>query len=113
MERYELTIRLIYDAIGEINENKHENKPEQTLDPTPDTVLIGESAKLDSLDFVNLFVSIEEKVRMAFNREISLPDIMALAEGNRWTVAALAKCIVDQVTRGPQDQAPVQTFSVL
>ncbi len=80
----------VYDAIAEFNETQ---PPEQPLATLPHTVLVGGSAQLDSVGFVMLVVTIEEKVEQLFERPISVIDIVMTAEGDELTVATLAKCL--------------------
>lgn len=58
MDSYEQIMKAIYDAIGAINKTL---PPYQTLERSPDTVLIG-SEKLDSLHLMDLIVGIEGNI---------------------------------------------------
>ena len=90
MESSEQAICLIYDAIEEINQTA---PLEQALEKSPDTVLVGESGRLDSLGFVNLIAILEENIQSSYGKQISLIDIMTWDSGRPWTVGALANCI--------------------
>ena len=105
MECYEQITQLIYDAIGEVNAIL---KPQQALEKSPDTVLIGESAKLDSLGFVNFVAALEENIQRIFEKDISLVDVMLFGEQSDWTVASLAKRIAELVHGVAQDQQRAQ-----
>ncbi len=105
MECYEQITLLIYDAIGDVNAML---KPDQALERSPDTVLVGESAKLDSLGFVNFVAALEENLQRIFEKDISLVDVMLFGEQNEWTVASLAKRIRELVDSGAQDQRRAQ-----
>ncbi|MBI3667465.1 MAG: hypothetical protein HY236_14770, partial [Acidobacteria bacterium] len=94
MNRHELITKAIYDAIGEVNGML---EPEQALEKSPDTILFGESGKLDSLAIVNLMIAVEEKIERIFSRTVSLMDAVIAAENARWTVAALANYIEERV----------------
>jgi acyl carrier protein len=105
MDCYEQTLELIYDAIHGVNQTL---RPEQILERSPDTIVLGESTKLDSLGLVNLVVSIEENVGRVFNKEISLVDIIGGSTQGHWTVAALAKFISELVDGSAPEQRRCQ-----
>ena len=69
----------IYDAVDEVNEQLPEG---QTLEKSPDTVLLGESGKLESIDLVNILVATEENIEEAFGMPISITDERAVSETN-------------------------------
>ena len=81
-------LRIIYAVIDEINEQLDKD---HRLEKSKDTVLFGQSGKLDSLGMVNFSVGLEEKVSEETGTEISLADeIMALDEDSPLkTVAGL------------------------
>lgn len=60
MECSERITDLIYHAIEEAN---RATPPEQALEKSPDTILVGESGRLDSLGFVNLIAILEENIQ--------------------------------------------------
>jgi len=62
-------IQSIMDAIGEINERFPEEK---RLSKSVDTVLNGESGKLDSLGLVSFVVAVEERIQNDLGVNISL-----------------------------------------
>jgi acyl carrier protein len=100
--------QLIYRAIEEVNQTM---PLEQALERSADTVLIGESGKLDSLGFVNLVATLEDKIESLCGRQISLIDIMTGDRDPQWTVGALANCLAglfDGVERN-QGRAQVST----
>ncbi len=98
MECYERVMRLIYDAIGEINDR---GKPQEALERAPDTVLIGESGKLDSLGFVDLAVTLEEKIERTFNKTIHVIDVLLSPEdSDPVTVVSAARRIAVQLETG-------------
>jgi len=59
----------IWSAIDEVN---HLLPVEEQIKKSLETVLVGESAHLDSLGLVNLIVAIEQKVEERFQVSISL-----------------------------------------
>jgi acyl carrier protein len=90
MEHNNQIIQAIYDAISEVNKSRG---PEQLLERSPDTVLIGEG-KLDSLQFLNLTIAVEEKIEQMFKKTISVTDAALLGdEVEPLTVVALANRI--------------------
>jgi len=70
----------IFDAIDEINEQIP--KEQQRLTKSVDTVLFGESGKLDSLGLVNLIVATEQKLEELFEISITLADEKAMSQKN-------------------------------
>jgi acyl carrier protein len=90
MEYYNQILQTIYDAIGEVNFSL---QPEQQLTSTPETVLLGDG-KLDSLQFLNLTVAVEENIERVFKKTISVTDTALLNdEFEPLTVATLAQRI--------------------
>jgi acyl carrier protein len=90
MERYEQIMQAIYDAIGEVNQML---APEQTLERSPDTVLIGDG-KLDSLRFLELTLAVEGNIERGFKKTISVTEVALLGdEPDPLTVATLAERI--------------------
>lgn len=80
-------LQLLYEVVDEINRGR---APELTLGKSPNTVLMGSSAKLDSLGFVNLMVAVEDKVQQTFGRRLNLVDLMFSGNKVEWTLADLA-----------------------
>ena len=69
----------IYVAIDEVNEQLPED---QNLEKSLETVLLGSSGKLESVNLVNLLVAIEENIEEAFGIPISITDERAVSEKN-------------------------------
>ena len=69
----------IYVAIDEVNEQLLED---QNLEKSLETVLLGSSGKLESVNLVNLLVAIEENIEEAFGIPISITDERAVSEKN-------------------------------
>ena len=69
----------IYAAIDEVNEQFPED---QNLEKSLETVLLGSSGKLESVNLVNLLVAIEENIEEAFDIPISITDERAVSEKN-------------------------------
>ena len=94
MDRNEKVMQLIYEAIGEVNEMR---SPDEALERSPETVIIGESGKLDSLAFVTFVAAVEENVQRTFGKAVSLIDFMLVADNPHWTVATLSGSIAERV----------------
>lgn len=88
----EQLIQVIYEAIDEVNAVL---PPEQQLEKSINTVLFGDSGKLDSLGLVNLIVTTEQKVEEQFGVTITLADEKAMSQRNSpfRTVESLAEYI--------------------
>jgi len=89
------TVSAILAAVDEIN---LQLPPEDRLELSPETVLHGDHASLDSLRLVNLLVLVEERVEEAFGTPVSLGDAaMSADEGSNpfATVKSLARYIDD------------------
>ena len=69
----------IYVAIDEVNEQLPED---QNLEKSLETVLLGSSGKLESINLVNLLVAIEENIEETFGIPISITDERAVSEKN-------------------------------
>ena len=69
----------IYVAIDEVNEQLPED---QNLEKSLETVLLGSSGKLESVNLVNLLVAIEENIEETFGIPISITDERAVSEKN-------------------------------
>ena len=75
----EKIVQAIFDAIDEINEQFPEDKQ---LKKSIDTVLFGESGKLDSLGLVNLIVTTEQQLEEIFDVTLTLADEKAMSQKN-------------------------------
>ena len=79
MTQRDKVLKSIYEAVDEVNEQLPED---QALEKSPDTVLLGESGKLESIDLVNILVATEENIEEAFDTPISITDERAVSEKN-------------------------------
>lgn len=87
-------IEVIYDAIDEINKSLG---PDQKLTRTPETVLIG-NGKLDSLQLLNLTLTVEGNIERVFRQSISVTEAALLGdELTPLTVTDLADRIEKQL----------------
>jgi acyl carrier protein len=71
--------KVIFDAIDEVNEQLAGKKK---LDKSMDLVLYPSKEGLDSLEFINLIVTIEQKVEDEFKIALSLVDEEFMSEEN-------------------------------
>lgn len=69
----------IFDAIDDFNAL---SPKEVSLTKSADTVLYGDSGKLNSLDLVNLIVIVEEKIAEEFDRPITIADERAMSQAS-------------------------------
>jgi hypothetical protein len=95
MERNDAVTQLVYAAIDEVNSTL---SPEQALKKSPDTVIIGVTGSLDSVGVVNFVIAVEDGIERKFRETINLMDAM-IAANTEWTVAAVGKCIEEQLHR--------------
>ncbi len=75
----EKVIQAILGAIDEVNQQLPK---EQRLEKSIDTVLFGESGKLDSLGLVTLIVATEQKIEEEHGATITLADENAMSQEN-------------------------------
>ena len=87
-------IQSIMDAIDEINERYPEEK---RLSKSVDTVLTGESGKLDSLGLVSFVVAVEERIQNDLGVNISLADEIGNVDGALRTPETLAEHIANEL----------------
>ncbi len=82
--------QVIFEAIDEFNEQQAE---EQQLEKSLDTILFGNSGKLNSLGLVNLIVGIEQKLEEEFGTAVTLADERAMSQTNSpfQTIGSLAE----------------------
>ena len=71
--------QLIFEVIDENNTQVPED---EQLEKSIDSVLSGESGKLNSLGLVNFIVAIEQKIGEQFDTTITLADEKALSQRN-------------------------------
>jgi acyl carrier protein len=97
INEYEKVISLIFKAINDINQQL---LPEQRVDPSPETVLIGEQSNLDSMALVSLLVVIEGEVGQDFGIDFTLVDEnRPLDENILKNVSTLAEYITDIINK--------------
>lgn len=80
MTKHEKITQSIFEVIDDLNPLL---PAEQQLEKSPDTVLLGEAGKLDSLGLVNFIVATEQKIEEEFEgATVTLADTMALSPEN-------------------------------
>jgi acyl carrier protein len=73
----EKIIEVIYKSINELNEQLVDK---QQLVLSTETALYGSDGSLDSLDFINLIVAVEQKIEDELNIGITLADERAMSQ---------------------------------
>ena len=68
---------LVYGAIEERNQTVPK---ELYLEQSPDTVLFGDTARMDSLGLVSLILAVEEKIADDYGIPVSIADEKALSQ---------------------------------
>ena len=77
----------VYAAIDSLNEQL---SPEQQVEKDPNTVLLGQNGKLDSMGFINFIVLLEEKCLDKCGVSILLSDTLNSTDANPFqTVSSL------------------------
>mgnify|MGYP000911250347 CR=1 FL=1 len=99
---YREIIQAVYQAIDEVNPLLSR---EMKLDKTPDTVILGEGGKLDSMGLVNLIVAVEDKMRSNLGYEVALSDasVISQKDGPLHTVGSLCDYIAS--VRGEKNES--------
>jgi D-alanine--poly(phosphoribitol) ligase subunit 2 len=75
----EKILNCIYKAVDDSNEQLPDD---QQLEKTPETVLLGKSGKLESIELVNILVATEDYLEEEFSMPISITDEKAVSEKN-------------------------------
>jgi acyl carrier protein len=70
-------IEAVFAAIDEVNQFR---SPEEQLEKSPETPLLGKNGKLDSLGIVNFIVATEMNLDQLFGVSINLADEQAMAQ---------------------------------
>jgi acyl carrier protein len=90
---------ILFNIIDELNE---ELSPEQQLEKSLDTVLLGRNGKLDSMGLVRLIVATEQKVTEELGVPVSLTDERAFSQDSSpfQTVGTLLEFIARELAGG-------------
>ncbi len=89
----ERILEAVYCAIDEVNQQLAE---ERRIDKSANTVLLGKSGNLDSLELISLIVTVEQEVEKAFHVTINLTDhedVIFEKNGPFHTIAAIVRYI--------------------
>jgi len=70
MDKDEMT-QLVHEVIDDLNELL---PADEALDKAPETVILGEGGKLDSMGIINLVVALDGKLAGKCGRDVSLTD---------------------------------------
>ena len=83
-------LHIIESAIQDINDRKGEE--EDVIGLAPDTVLLGPDSATDSLDLINIIVTIEEKVKTEYGQSIVLVNERSMSSQDHpfRTISSLA-----------------------
>jgi hypothetical protein len=94
MTEKEKILNCIYKAVDESNEQLPDD---QQLEKTPETVLLGKSGKLESIELVNILVATEDYLEEEFSMPISITDEKAVSKKNSpfTTIETLSDFISD------------------
>jgi acyl carrier protein len=65
-------LEMLYASLDQLNEQR---SPDQQLAKSPETVLLGDGGNLESLDFVNLVVAIEETCQDRLGKTLILTEL--------------------------------------
>ena len=92
MKLKEKVTQSIFKAIDELNEQL---PPEQNLEKSIETRIVGKGGKLDSLGLVNFIVAVEQMIEDEFEVPITLADERAMSQNQSpfRTVGTLAEYI--------------------
>lgn len=69
--------QIVFQAIDDLNAIQ---PPGMTLEKTPDTVLFGSGAKIDSLGLVNLVVATEQLINAKLGKAVTLASEKAFSQ---------------------------------
>jgi acyl carrier protein len=101
MTNIERILQCIYPAIDEVNELLSD---QEILEKSLDTILFGELSSLNSLDFLNLLMAVEENLEEEFSVPVTITDEKAVSVENSpfKTVQSLANYI-ESIINEPSD----------
>ncbi|MDX6696316.1 MAG: hypothetical protein QOF02_3919 [Blastocatellia bacterium] len=77
MSNHERILQAIYSAVDETNEQLPQGK---ALDKSPETILFGQSGRLDSLGLVSFIVAVEQNIQDELGVDITLADERAMSQ---------------------------------
>lgn len=90
---------IIYAAIEELNDSRGEDEP---IAKQPDTLLYGQASPIDSVDLVNLLISVEEALEDEFDISFVIANEKAMSMKNSPFKSVTALC--DYLSEELKDQ---------
>jgi len=97
MNNHERVAEAIYAAIDEVNAKPGIPK---RVGKSPDTVLVGENAELDSLFFVEFVTAVEDGVQRTCDTSIAVMELFTEEMESSCTVAELVRRVIELVDGG-------------
>ena len=94
MDINEQILKSIYDVVDQVNNVLFSD---MQLEKSPQTVLIGQSGKLDSLGYINFIVAAESQISETFNTTIDLTNQDVDLQDDSLSIAALVEYISSQL----------------
>lgn len=87
---------LIFEVIDDVNELL---PPEDKLEKSTQTVIVGDEGRLDSLGVINFLVSLEEKVAASTGQTVALmsDELFSQESGVLHTVSSIQQYITDKL----------------
>ena len=89
-------LEIIFEAVDEVNEMLPEQR---RLEKRPETVLAGDSSKLDSLGLVSFIVAVEGATQRALGQDLCLADKMESPDSPLTSIETLAEYISQTAMR--------------
>ena len=89
-------IGIIYECLGEVNEQLPDDKQ---IQKSPDTILVGGAGRLDSLGFVNFIALVEEKCAHKYGISLSLVDTLSHEDDALEDVGRFADSLSQYLTK--------------
>ena len=86
-------LQLIHGAVDEINEILSEDR---RLEKTSETVLLGETGRLDSLGLINFIVTVETRAEKTLGLKLNLGEAMPDPDSPLSTLGSLTDFILNQ-----------------
>ena len=84
-------LNILYESIDDLNEQLDD---EHRMQKHPETSLLGDSTRLDSLGFVNFIVLVEDRCERSFGMSLSLTETGRLERADPFeTIGTLADFI--------------------
>jgi acyl carrier protein len=88
-------IGIIYECLGEVNEQLPDDKQ---IQKSPDTILVGGAGRLDSLGFVNFIALVEEKCAHKYGINVSLMEASSSEDAALENVRSFADSLFQRLS---------------